>query len=138
MARVNTRTDEYRKLTEEYRKLRWAVAQGIKGRLNRLLSAYVGDLVMAIVKKEKLDLRKKVMSAVIVRQRKSWRQMDGVFIFFEDNVGVIVNLKEEMKGSVITGLIGEEYADLWSRIASAANSKNFNLFVSFLWESYCC
>ena len=42
----------------------------IKGRLNRLPSACVGDMVMATVKKGKPDLRKKVMSDVIVRQRK--------------------------------------------------------------------
>ncbi|PRQ36538.1 putative ribosomal protein L14P [Rosa chinensis] len=36
--------------------------------------------------------------------------------------GVIVNPKGEMKGSAITGPIGKEYADLWPRIASAANA----------------
>ncbi|KAK2968197.1 hypothetical protein RJ640_001029 [Escallonia rubra] len=33
-----------------------------------------------VVKKGKPDLRKKVMPAVIVRQRKPWRRKDGVFI----------------------------------------------------------
>jgi len=37
-----------------------------------------------------------------------------------------------MKGSAITGPIGKECADLWPRIASAANSKSFNLSVPFL------
>ncbi|KAM0925469.1 hypothetical protein ACQ4PT_004139 [Festuca glaucescens] len=54
--------------------------KGIKGRLNRLPSACVGDMVMATVKKGKPDLRKKVMPAVVVRQRKPWRRKDGVFI----------------------------------------------------------
>ncbi|KAK2986067.1 hypothetical protein RJ640_011508 [Escallonia rubra] len=54
--------------------------KGIKGRLNRLPSACVSDMVMATVKKGKPDLRKKVMPAVIVRQRKPWRRKDGVFI----------------------------------------------------------
>ncbi|XP_052308544.1 60S ribosomal protein L23 [Populus trichocarpa] len=123
---------------EEYRRLRWAVAQGIKGRLNRLSSACVGDMVMATVKKGKPDLRKKVMPAVIVRQRKPWRRKDGVFMYFEDNAaGIIVNPKGEMKGSAITGPIGKECADLWPRIASAANAKSFNLSVPFFWELYC-
>ncbi|KAI9194037.1 hypothetical protein LWI28_002594 [Acer negundo] len=47
--------------------------KGIKGRLNRLPSACVGDMVMATVK-GKPDLRKKVMPTVIVRQRKPWCQ----------------------------------------------------------------
>lgn len=33
-----------------------------------------------------------VMPAVIVRQRKAWRRRDGVFLYFEDNAGVIVNV----------------------------------------------
>lgn len=57
--------------------------KGIKGRLNRLPSACVGDMVMATVKKGKPDLRKKVMPAVIVRQRKPWRRKDGVYMYFE-------------------------------------------------------
>ena len=43
------------------------------------------------------------MPAVIVRQRKPWRRKDGVFIYFEDNAGVIVNPKGEMKGMLCTG-----------------------------------
>ena len=38
---------------------------------------------MATVKKGKPDLRKKVMPAVIVRQRKPWRRKDGVYMYFE-------------------------------------------------------
>ncbi|RXH72946.1 hypothetical protein DVH24_012630 [Malus domestica] len=67
--------------------------KGINGRLSRLPSAYVGDMVMATVNKGKPDLRKKVLHAVIVRQCKPWRRKDGVFMYFEDNAGVIVNLK---------------------------------------------
>nr|XP_016439479.1 PREDICTED: 60S ribosomal protein L23-like [Nicotiana tabacum] len=55
--------------------------KGINGRLNRLPSACIGDMVMATVKKGKPDLRKKVMPAVIVRQRKPWRRKDGVFMY---------------------------------------------------------
>lgn len=42
-----------------------------------------------------------VMPAVVVRQRKAWRRKDGVFIYFEDNGGVIVNNKGEMKGAFL-------------------------------------
>lgn len=43
--------------------------------------------------------------AVVIRQRKSWRRKDGIYIYFEDNAGVIVNPKGEMKGSAITGAL---------------------------------
>merc|ERR1711906_14792 len=95
---------------------------GIGGRLNRLPAAASGDLVMATVKKGAPNLRKKVMPAVVVRQRKAFRRKDGQFIYFEDNAGVIVNPKGEMKGSAITGPVAKECADLWPRIASAANT----------------
>lgn len=95
---------------------------GIRGRLNRLPSAGVGDMFVATVKKGKPELRKKVMPAVVVRQRKPFRRRDGIFIYFEDNAAVIVNNKGEMKGSAITGPVAKECADLWPRIASNAGS----------------
>ena len=95
---------------------------GIKGRLNRLPSACAGDLVMATCKKGKPELRKKVMPAVVIRQRKPFRRKDGMVIYFEDNAGVIVNVKGDMKGSAISGPVAKECADLWPRIASAAGT----------------
>merc|ERR1712243_332185 len=70
-------------------------------------AACSGDMVLATVKKGKPELRKKVMPAVVIRQRKTFRRKDGQFIYFEDNAGVIVNNKGEMKGSAITGPVGQ-------------------------------
>ena len=92
-------------------------------RLNRLPGASTGSMVMATVKKGKPELRKKVMPAIVVRQRKAWRRVDGGgFVYFEDNAGVIVNDRGEMKGSAISGPVAKECADLWPRIASAAGT----------------
>jgi len=52
--------------------------KGIGARLNRLPAAGVGDMVMATVKKGKPELRKKVMPAVVVRQRKTWRRRGNI------------------------------------------------------------
>ncbi|CAM9256813.1 unnamed protein product, partial [Chrysoparadoxa australica] len=89
---------------------------------NGLYLKGVGDLFISTVKKGKPELRKKVMPAVVIRQRKAWRRKDGVYLYFEDNAGVIVNNKGEMKGSAITGPVAKECADLWPRIASSAGS----------------
>ncbi len=62
------------------------------------------------------------MPAVVIRQRKPWRRIDGTFIYFEDNAGVIVNNKGEMKGSIINGPIAKECAELWPRVAAKASS----------------
>mmetsp|Transcript_19014 Transcript_19014/g.44406 ORF Transcript_19014/g.44406 Transcript_19014/m.44406 type:complete len:141 (-) Transcript_19014:10-432(-) len=95
---------------------------GIGGRLNRLPQGGIGDMFVATVKSGKPELRKKVTSAVIVRQRRPWRRKDGVFIYFEDNAGVIVNNKGEMKGQNITGPVAKEASTLWPKISSAASA----------------
>jgi large subunit ribosomal protein L23e len=94
--------------------------KGFKGRLNKLPAAGCGDMIICTVQKGKPELRKKVMQGVVIRQRKSWRRKDGVFLYFEDNAGVIVNPKGEMKGSAITGPVAKEAADIWPKVASAA------------------
>lgn len=72
--------------------------KGIGARLNRLPAAGVGDMVMATVKKGKPELRKKVMPAVVVRQSKPWRRADGIFLYFEDNAGVVSILPAGLSG----------------------------------------
>lgn len=44
-----------------------------------------------------------VMPAVVIRQRKAIRRKDGLVLIFEDNAGVIVNPKGEMKGICFLG-----------------------------------
>lgn len=95
---------------------------GVKGRQNRLPSACSGDLVMASCKKGKPELRKKVHPVVIVRQKKTFRRKEGVFLYFEDNAGVIVNNKGEMKGSAVAGPCAKECAEMWPRVASNSGS----------------
>eukprot|EP01001_Neometanema_parovale_P000739 NODE_10832_length_574_cov_345.059867_g10555_i0.p2 GENE.NODE_10832_length_574_cov_345.059867_g10555_i0~~NODE_10832_length_574_cov_345.059867_g10555_i0.p2 ORF type:complete len:142 (+),score=34.26 NODE_10832_length_574_cov_345.059867_g10555_i0:51-476(+) len=96
--------------------------KGYKGVLNRLPAASVGDMVMCSVKKGKPELRKKVLAAVVIRQRKQFRRKDGTVIYFEDNAGVIVNPKGEMKGSGVQGPVAKECADNWPRVASNAGT----------------
>merc|ERR1711966_604901 len=97
-------------------------AKGMGTRLNRMPSASLGDMILATVRKGKPELRKKVLLAVVIRQCRAWRRKDGTFIYFEDNAGVIVNDRGEMKGSAIQGPVGKECADVCPKIASAAPS----------------
>ena len=87
-----------------------------------LLCQLVGMVELTVAVRFVL-VRVAVMPAVVVRQRKAWRRVDGGgFIYFEDNAGVIVNAKGDMKGSAISGPVAKECADLWPRIASAAGT----------------
>lgn len=76
--------------------------KGFGARLNRLPAAGAGDMVMATVKKGKPELRKKVMPAVIVRQSKPWRRADGIYLYFEDNAGVVRIQKRQHQGDGCT------------------------------------
>ncbi|MBI2669187.1 50S ribosomal protein L14 [Candidatus Woesearchaeota archaeon] len=88
----------------------------------RVPSASIGDLVMCAVKKGKLEMRKTVVPAVIVRQRKEFRRPDGTRVQFEDNACVV--LKDEKgnpKGTFIKGPIAKEVAERWPAVAKLAS-----------------
>lgn len=103
------------------RKLRLIQVIGYKGRLRRVPSAGVGDLIVASVRKGTPDMRKKLFRAVVVRQRMPFRRADGIWVQFEDNAAVIITAEGEMKGSEIRGPVAREAAERWPRIASAAS-----------------
>jgi large subunit ribosomal protein L14 len=103
------------------RVLRLIQVMGYKGRLRRQPSAALGDRITVSVRQGTPDMRKKIFQAVIVRQRKPFRRVDGVWIQFEDNAAVIITPEGEMKGSEIRGPVAKEAAERWSRIASASS-----------------
>ena len=65
---------------------------GIGSRLNRLPRGSVGELFLASVKRGKPELRKKVLPAVIIRQRKAYRRREGFFLYFEGKYASIRNI----------------------------------------------
>ena len=102
------------------RVLRLIQVIGYKGRLRRYPSATVGDRITISVRKGVPEMRKKMFQAVVVRQRKPFRRIDGVWIQFEDNAAAIITPDGELKGSEIRGPVAKEAAERWPRVASAA------------------
>lgn len=95
---------------------------GHKTRKGQKPEAGVGDLVMVAVKKGKPDMRKQVVYAIVVRQKKAYRRINGMRIKFEDNAVVV--LKDEKgnpKGTIFKGPIAKEVADRWPAIAKIAS-----------------
>ena len=92
----------------------------VKTRLRRLPFAGVGDLVVVTVKKGTPNMRKQVVYAVVVRQRRPYRRPDGTWVAFEDNAVVIVNADGTPRGSEIRGPIAREAAERWPRVAKLA------------------
>ena len=75
----------------------------------------------ASVKKGKLEMRKTVVPAIIVRQRKAFRRPDGMRVKFEDNAAIV--LKDEKgnpKGTIFKGPIAKEIAERCPAVAKIA------------------
>merc|ERR1712131_415976 len=89
--------------------------KGWSGRLNKIPLAAPGDVVVCSIKKGKPDLRKKVVLAIVVRQKKIWKRKDGCNICFEDNACVLIDHKGELRGTQISGAIPREVAELWPK-----------------------
>lgn len=85
-------------------------------------AAGIGDMIMAAVKRGRPDMRKQVIYAIIVRQKKEFRRPNGLRIKFADNAAVV--LKDEKgnpKGTIFKGAIAKEVCDRWPAIAKLAN-----------------
>ncbi|WP_225334785.1 MULTISPECIES: 50S ribosomal protein L14 [Halomicrobium] len=102
------------------RELKVISVQGYSGTKNRHPKAGIGDKVSVSVTKGTPEMRRQVLEAVIVRQRKPFRRPDGTRVKFEDNAAVIVNENEEPQGSEIKGPIAREVAERFGSIASTA------------------
>ena len=98
--------------------------KAIKAKIPKSLptGARVGDLVHASVVKGKPEMRKTVVLAVIVRQKKEYRRLDGTRIKFESNMAVVVkDDKGNPKGTIFKGPIAKEACERWPGIAKVAS-----------------
>jgi large subunit ribosomal protein L14 len=91
------------------------------GTARRYPRAGVGDLIIASVKKGTPEMRRQVVTAVIVRQKRPFRRSDGTIIQFDDNAAVITTETGETKGTDIKGPVAREAAERWPRIAATAS-----------------
>ncbi|MDR0309673.1 MAG: 50S ribosomal protein L14 [Candidatus Methanoplasma sp.] len=95
---------------------------GYHGVARRVPSAGLGDMVIASVKKGTPAMRRQIVFAVIVRQKRPTRRADGTMVYFEDNAAVLVTDTGETKATDIKGPVSREAADRWPRIAATANT----------------
>lgn len=112
---------------------------GTGARLNRLPAAGVGDMVMATVKKGKPELRKKVMPAVVVRQSKPWRRADGIYLYFEDNAGVVSEHSIVFRDGCADGLgCGSIWEQSTTFYASSHTAEPSPVFVDYTFTNIFC
>ncbi|TFF88634.1 MAG: 50S ribosomal protein L14 [Promethearchaeota archaeon] len=103
------------------KKLRIISVVGYKGRLNKIPKASVGDMVVVSVIKGTPEMRRQVLRAIIIRQKKGYRRPEGTWIKFTDNAAIIVSPNGEPKGSEIRGAVAKEAAERWPRLSAVAS-----------------
>jgi len=94
---------------------------GYSGRLRRVPSACVGEMIVVSVRKGPPDLKGQIFPAVVVRQKKAFRREEGVRVQFQDNAAVIMTPEGELKGTEIRGPVAKEAAERWPRVANLAS-----------------
>jgi large subunit ribosomal protein L14 len=87
--------------------------------------AQIGDQVVLSVRvaePRKQSKKKDVVTAVVVRQRKPFRRVDGSYIRFDENAVVIIDkARKEPKGGRIFGPVPRELSERgYQKIASLA------------------
>ena len=86
--------------------------------------AQIGDTIIAVVKEAIPNMpvkRSDVVRAIIVRTTKSIRRKDGMYIRFDDNAAVLVNMENNPRGTRVFGPVAREIRDKnYSKIVSLA------------------
>lgn len=84
--------------------------------------AKIADWVKVSVRKGIPDMKGKVFDAVIIRQKKSYRRLNGERIAFEDNaVAILKDDKGNPKGTQIKGAVAREVSERWKQVAKIAS-----------------
>ena len=92
-----------------------------RGVKNRQPKAGIGDMCVVSVKKGTPEMRRQVVYAVVVRQKKEFRRPDGLRVSFEDNAVVITDDAGVPKGTDIKGPIAREVAERFPKVGTTAS-----------------
>ena len=93
-----------------------------KGRKGKQGCAKIADWVKVSVRKGIPDMKGKVFDAVLIRQKKAFRRLNGERIMFESNaVAILKDDKGNPKGTKIKGPIAREVQERWPSVAKIAS-----------------
>jgi large subunit ribosomal protein L14 len=95
---------------------------GYRGVKRRKPKGGVGDVIKASVKEGDVKLRKQIVDAVIIRQKKEYRRNSGTRVVFEDNAAVLINEKGEARGTQIKGPVAREAVERFISIGKIAST----------------
>lgn len=92
-----------------------------KGTKRKKPAAAIGDLVVCSIVKGDVKKRHEVVLAVVIRQKKEYKRVNGVRIRFDDNAAVVVNDRGEPAGTEIKGPVAKEAVERFSAIGKIAS-----------------
>lgn len=93
-----------------------------KAKKRKQVAAKMADWVKVSVRKGLPDMKGKVFDAVVIRQKKPYRRLNGERICFEDNaVAILKDEKGNPKGTQIKGPIAREVMERWPTVAKIAS-----------------
>jgi len=93
----------------------------MKSRKGRQLSCGVGSWVKVSVRKGNPEMKGKVFDAVVVRQKKPYRRLNGERICFSDNaVALLKDEKGNPKGTQVKGVVPREISERWKEVSKIA------------------
>ena len=93
-----------------------------KAKKRKQVNAKIADWVKVSVKKGVPDMKGKVFDAVVIRERKPYRRLNGERVAFEDNaVAILKDEKGNPKGTQIKGPIAREVLERWAQVAKIAS-----------------
>ena len=93
---------------------------GYHGVKNRQPKLGIGDLATVSVKKGTPDMKRKLVKAVVVRQKKEFRRPNGLRVSFEENAMILLNDNGDPRGTDIKGPIAREVAERFPQVGSMA------------------
>ncbi|HJJ52162.1 MAG TPA: 50S ribosomal protein L14 [Methanocorpusculum sp.] len=93
---------------------------GYHGVKNRQPKMGIGDLATVSVKKGTPDMKRKLVKAVVVRQKKEFRRPNGLRVSFEENAMILLNDNGDPRGTDIKGPVAREVAERFPKVGSMA------------------
>lgn len=95
---------------------------GVPGRVGKF--ATLGDVVLCVVKSADaagIVTDHEKVNVLIVRTKKEVRRMDGTYVRFDDNAGVVIDKQGLPRGTRILGPVAREIKEVgYNKIASLA------------------
>lgn len=95
--------------------------RGYRGRRRSRPSSGVADQVSCKVISGIESVRHEVHRAIVIRQKKEYKRLDGSRVSFEDNAGIVVNEKFEPKGTLVKGPVAKEVIERFPTVGKIAS-----------------